>query len=172
MSKISIDEVKKIPPSRLLSIIQKAKNSLKKNKVFKKMCKEFDLDVNVIDLVPVKFGDLDVSAQTKHGIITLNYKLLCDDNFSKNYMYLLHEAQHNFDQCFGDKPTMGAADGPYLDNPFEQEAFKRQIQYLDDQYGEDQAEDYVDHLLNHHDIKNTDERDDKKDILMEKVNEE
>ena len=167
--KLSIDQVKKISPKVLLKLIQRAKDFLKKNDIFIDMCKEFDVDPDFIDFVPVKFGDLDVSAQTAFGVITLNYKLLCDGNFFNDYGYLVHESRHYLDQCFGSKPTQGADDGKYLDNPFEEEAFKDQIGYIDDIFGKQEAENYTDNLLDHHEIKNKKERKDKKKTLMDLV---
>ena len=32
------------------------------------MCKEYDVDTDIIDMIPVRFGDLDVSARTDHGL--------------------------------------------------------------------------------------------------------
>jgi hypothetical protein len=167
--KLTIDQVKKISPKTLLKIIQRAKNYLKTNDVWKSACKEYNVDPDTIDLIPVKFGDLEVSARTAKGIITLSWKLLCDGDFFKNYSYLVHESVHVLRQCFDSKPSIGAEEGDYLSNPDEQEAFKFQVQFLDDQYGEDQAEDYVDNLLDHHDVKDEDEREEKKDVLMERV---
>lgn len=167
---LTIEKVKKIHPKKLLKLIDRAKKFLKNHHIIKDMCKEWGLDVDVIDLIPVKFGELEVSARTDHGVITLNYKLLCDGDFFKDYMYLCHEIEHYFQQCFGDKPTRGADDGNYLDNPYEQKAFQRQVQYVDDMFGEEEVERYLNHLLNHHDI-NGKEKEEKKDILMEKIDE-
>jgi hypothetical protein len=125
--------------------------------------------VDIIDLIPVKFGNLDVSAKTDHGIVILSYQLLCDGDFFDDYSYMIHECTHWFQQCYGDKPTQSADDGSYLDNSFEQAAFKNQVKYIADHKGEEVAEDYVDDLLEHHDIENKKEKEDKKDILMEKV---
>lgn len=170
MATISIEKARKIPPKVLLKLINRAKKFLKKNQVVIDMCKEYDLDVDIIDLIPVKFGDLDVSARTDHGVITLNYKLLCDGDFFNDYHYLVHEQKHFFQQCFGDKPTQGADDGNYLDNPYEVDSFQRQVEYIDDMLGEEEAENYIEHLLDHHDVKGK-EKEDKKEELMEKVNE-
>lgn len=168
MSKLSIEQVKKISPKVLLKIIQRAKDYLKDNDIIKDMCNEYDVDVDILDIIPVRFGDLDVSARTEKGIITLSYKLLCDGSFFNEYHYLCHEIRHHLDQCFGDKPTQGAEDGDYLHNPFEQAAFKDQIQYIDDQFGDDEAESYVEHLLDHHDKKGK-EKEKLEKTLMEKV---
>ena len=114
--KYSIKEIKKIPRSELLKMIQKGKDFIKKDKTFKKMCDEYDLDVDVIDLVPMMFDNLDVSAKTLKGVIVLNYKLLQDGDFFKDYSYMVHEVQHYFQQCFNKKPTVGGEGDDYLDN--------------------------------------------------------
>lgn len=168
MSKISIEQAKKISPTVLLKLINRAKKYIKNNDVFKDMCKEWKVSPDIIDVIPIKFGELDVSARTAHGIITLNYKLLCDGDFFNNYHYICHEVEHYLQQCYGDHPTPGADNGDYLHNPAEQEGFQRQIQYIDDQFGKEEAENYVDHLLDHHD-KDGKERKELENVLMDKV---
>lgn len=166
--KISLEEVKKIPHSLLFKLINKAKASLKNDEVMKEICKKNGVETDIIDLIPVMFGDIDVSATTSHGVITLNYKLLCDGDFEKDYSYLVHEFTHYFQQCFGDGPTKSADDGDYLHNEFEQEGFQHQVEYLANEYGENEAEKYVDHLLDHHD-KEGKEKNNLKEVLLEKV---
>lgn len=148
---LSIEQVKKIPPKVLLKLIQRAKDFLKTNKIFLDMCKKYDSDPSFIDNVPVKFGDLDVSARTERGVITLAFKLLCDGDFFKDYSYLCHESEHYLQQTCGDKPTIGADDMDYLKNPYEQEAFATQIEYIKYMFGKEEADKYLDHLLDHHD---------------------
>lgn len=169
--KYSIEDIKKVPQQTLLKLINRAKKYLKNNDVFKDMCKEYDVDTDIIDMIPVRFGDLDVSARTDHGLITLNYKLLCDGDFFNDYHYLIHEIQHWLDQCYGERPTPGADDGDYLHNPAEQKGFKSQVEFIDQEHGEEEAENYVDHLLDHHGRKGKD-RNELKETLMEKVKEE
>jgi hypothetical protein len=164
----TLEEVKKISPKTLLKLIERAKKYLKTNDVFVDMCKDHNVDVDVIDLIPVRFGDLEVSGRTDHGIIILNYKLLCDGDFFKDYQYLLHECSHIFQQCYGDAATKSADDGDYLHNPFEQEGFQRQLEYVDDQFGKEEAEGYVEHLLDHHD-KDGKEKEKLKEVLLERV---
>jgi hypothetical protein len=166
--KYSLDEVRKIPPKILLKLIERAKKYLKTNDVFKDMCKEYNVDTGIIEIIPMKFGDIEVSARTEKGIITLNYKLLCDGDFIKDYGYAVHEIQHWLDQCYGKKPTPGADEGDYLHNPAEIKGFQAQIEYIDDEFGDQEAENYVDHLLDHHDKKGKD-RNELKEVLMEKV---
>lgn len=168
--KYTIEQVKSMPKSKLLGLIQKGKDFIKKDKIFKEMCSKYNLDTDVVESIPIVFGDLDVSAKTKKGIITLNYRLLQDGDFFEDFSYLIHECQHYLDQCYGEKPTTGGnKDGEdYLSNKFEQEAFQNQIDYISDHFGNDAAEEYAENLLSHHDI-DDDEKDEKKQELMAKV---
>lgn len=167
--KYTIKDVKSKSPKALLNLINRAKKYLKNDPVMKKAFKDHGVDIDFIDLIPVKFGDIDVSATTSHGVVTLNYKLLVDGDFFKDYGYLIHEFVHVLQQCFGDKPTQGADDGDYLENPAEQEGFQYQIKYIDKKFGPNKAEDYVEQLLDHHEVNNSNERKDKKEDLMSKV---
>jgi hypothetical protein len=170
MNQKTIEEVKQLSKKTLLKLIERAKKYIKTNNVFKDMCQEYDVNINIIDIIPIKFGELEVSARTAKGIIILNYKLLCDGDFFKDYSYIIHEILHYFQQCYGDAATTGADDGDYLHNPCEQKGFQRQLEYIDDQFGKEEAEGYVEHLLDHHD-KDGKEKEKLKDILMEKVEE-
>jgi hypothetical protein len=167
----TIKDVKKLSPKTLLKIIDRVKKYLKSNKVVKDMFKDHDVDINVIDNIPMYFADLDVSGKTKYGVIIFNYKLLCSDNYIKNIaMYATHEILHYLQQCYGSKPVQGAADGDYLSNPAEEDAFQEQIRFIDDEFGFQEANNYTEHLLNHHN-KSGDERDELKEVLMGKVDE-
>jgi len=168
-SKYKLKEVKSLSPNVLLKLISRAKNFLKKDKVWKKICKEYDQDPDIIDYIPTSFANLDVSAKTYHGIVLLNYKLLVDGDFFKDYSYLIHEYTHWFQQCYGDKPTQGSSQGSYLDNKFEQEGFQNQIKYIDEHQGEEEAKTYVKKLLDHHDVKKKTKKDELESILMKKV---
>ena len=167
--KIPLNMVRKMPYKTLNRMIKKAKNYLKTDEVWRKVCKDYDEDIDIIDLIPTMFGNIDVSAKTDHGVVTLNYKLLTDGDFFKDYSYLIHEYTHWFQQCYGDKPTQSADDGSYLDNKFEQEGFQNQVEYIAKQFGENEAETYVDDLLEHHDVDSKKEFNDKKETLMAKV---
>ncbi len=164
-------KLNQLSPHLLLSLINRAKKFIKTNEVYIKMCKDHGVSTDIIDIIPIKFGHLDVSARTNHSIITLNYKLLENGDFFKSYMYIVHEIEHYLAQSYGDRPTPGADDGDYLKNPAEQDAFIRQIEYIDDIFGPDQADSYTEHLLDHHD-KDGEDRNELKEKLMEKVDEE
>lgn len=164
-----IKKIKLVPKEDLLEIIQEGKDFIKKDKTFKTMCEEYDLDVNVIDVIPMMFGDIDVSAKTNKGIIILNYNLLRDGDFFKDYSYMIHECQHYIQQCFNKQPTENKKNEDYLDNEYEKEAFQYQVEYIANNFGENEAEDYIENLLDHHDVESSDDREDKKEELMAKV---
>jgi hypothetical protein len=168
-SKLALDEIKKIPPSSLLRLINQAKKTLIKDKVWKRICKEWKVSPEIINLIPTKFGDIDTSAKTDHGVVILSWQLLLSGDFSENYSYLLHEFSHFFQQGFSDEPTQSSNEGSYLHNTSEQEAFSNQVEYLSLHKGKDEAENYVDHLLDHHEIKKPKEKAELKEILLEKA---
>jgi hypothetical protein len=132
----------------------------------RRICEEYGVSTDYIDYIPMTFSDLDVSAKTVKGVIYLNYKLLCDGDFFNDYSYLVHEGTHHFQQCFGDKPTKGSDDGDYLDNKYEVEGFQNQVEYMANEFGKDDAEEYVDNLLDHHEITKKKEKENKKEELM------
>lgn len=169
MEKLPLNKIKTLSPRTLLVIIGRMKKFLKTNNVVKKMFEDYNISIEEMDIIPMRFDDLEVSARTDHGIITFNYKLLADGDFLKDYMYAVHEIEHWLQQTTGDGPTQGAEDGDYLENPYEQEGFQRQIEYLDQMYGKNEADKYVEHLLDHHDVKDDEEREEKKDKLMDKI---
>lgn len=166
--KIPLNEIKRMPYKTLNRLILKAKNKLLNDQVWQNICKEYDEDPNIIDLIPTMFGNLDVSAKTDHGIVILNYRLLCDGDFTKDISYMIHEYSHWLQQTKGDKPTKGSDDGNYLKNPFEQEAFSNQVEYIAKDQGKEEAEQYVEDLLEYHDVNDKD-YEDLEDVLMEKI---
>lgn len=163
-----MSQVRKLPYRTLNRLLKKMRDHLKKDEVVQKMFKEYDVDLEEIDYIPMKFGKLDVSAKTDHAIIIFSWKLLCDGDFLKDYSYGVHEITHWLQQTTGTKPTQSADDGDYLHNRFEQEGFANQVEYIAKNEGESDAEEYVDELLEHHD-KDGKEKDELKAVLLEKV---
>lgn len=151
-------------PSELLKLLDSIKAKIKKNDVYINMCKDYDVDVDYIDLIPMYFSELPVSARTDHGIIYFNLKLLGKPEEIDHYM--IHEATHVMQQCLGKKPTKGANDGDYLDNKFEQEGFQTQTEYISDTRDDETAEKYIDKVLDHHDITSKKERKERKKKLL------
>lgn len=165
---ISIDKLKKLPYKELNKLIEKLRDCLRKDPIVKRMFKKYKVNIKEIDYIPMKFGDIDVSAKTNHGVITYSFKLLQDGNFTKDYSYGVHEITHWLQQTTGNKPTQGADDGEYLKNPYEQEGFQNQIEYISDHFGEDQAEEYVEQLLDYHKVQKKD-KDNLESIFLENV---
>jgi len=169
IEKIPLSQVKKMPYRSLNRMLKKLREYLKKDEVVIKMFKEYDVDIEEIDYIPMKFGNLDVSAKTDHGVIIYSWRLLTDGDFFKDFSYGVHEMTHWLQQTTGTKPTKSSDEGSYLDNPFEQEGFQNQVEFIANRDGEKEAEQYVNDLLEHHDIDSKKEKEEKKETLMAKV---
>jgi hypothetical protein len=170
-AKYTIEQVKAINPGKLLKLINLGKKHIKKHPVIKRMFEEYGEPISLIDTIPMAFADLDVSAKTLRGNIYLNYRLLTDGDFFKDLGYFVHEISHVLQQTTGNRPTGSSGDKGknYLDNEEEIEAFQNQIEYLADQFGEVEAEKYVDNLLEHHRVKDGDYKEKKEEELLAKV---
>lgn len=152
---------------RELEIIAKIKQKIKNHPVVIQMFKDYGIDIDELDLFPICFADIDVSAKTDHGVIFINKKHLEDgDPIDKDDHYLVHEITHVLQQTCGDKPTKGANDGDYLANKYEQEGFQNQSEYIADTRSPEKAEDYIDHVLDYHDVDDKKLREKRKDQLL------
>jgi len=160
--KYSLEDVKKIKKEELLKIIEKGRKFVKKHPIVIKKFREYDTDLNEIDFIPIIFSEIDASAKTEHGVILLNYELLCDGDFERDYSYLAHELVHYLQQTVRKNGTQPHDE--YLKNPDEQEGFNTQIKYIEKEYGKEEAEKYVNHLLNYHDVNDADKNKIKKEL--------
>lgn len=168
--KLTMSEVKELSPSFLLRMINKAKKDLKKDSVMQKMFKEYNTDIDEIDYIPTYFKKLEVSAKTDHAIVWLNYSLLLDGSFDKrDWSYLIHEYSHWLQQTTGTKPTQSADDGEYLDNMYEREGFANQVEYIAKHEGKNEAKNYVENLLEHHEITDEDKKDELETAFLKKI---
>lgn len=147
-------------------LIRNLKAALKKEEEYIEMCKEKGKDINHIDEVSFTFVPLDVSAKTVNGEVYLNEKLL-DADWDEQMRYLVHEICHVFQQENGE--VNGKANkGDYLDDENEQEAFQSQISFMADYNSPEEIQEYIENLLDHHDIKGK-ERQEKTEKLTEKI---
>jgi hypothetical protein len=167
MLDINIEKIKALPKPYILKLIAQAKAYLKQNKVVQKMFKDYNVDISYLDYIPIGFKDLDVSAQTVRGCIYLNYKLLQTGDFKQALSYMVHEIEHVLDQITGTKPTqntdkMNSED--YITSPEELNAFNIQIEFMEDEFGKNEADKYVNHLLDYHDIKGKKRKEVKKKL--------
>lgn len=156
---------KSLPQKELRPLIEKVRARIKKDPIVKRMFEEYDVDVSEIDLIPMCFADLDVSARTDHGIIYFSTKLLEDGDFDDDDHYLVHEITHFLQQTTGNKPTQGSDEGDYLENPDEIEGFQNQTEYIAKNKGPEEAENYVERVLDHHDLKGK-KREDRREALL------
>jgi hypothetical protein len=166
---LSLAKIKKLPYQMLNRMISKMRNYLKKNEIVQKMFKDYEVDIKELDYIPMCFGDIDVSAKTDHAVIIFNYQLLTDNDFIKDYSYGVHEVTHWLQQTTGKKATKSSDDGDYLSNPYEQEGFQNQIEYIAEQYGEEEAEEYTSDLLEHHEVDDKKEKKKLETILLKEV---
>lgn len=116
----------------------------------------------MLDDVPVEFADIDVSAKTKDEKIYINKKLV--ERGQDPTHYLVHELVH-FLQQHTDNSDPNKKNKEYLDRETEMEAFQSQVDYKKREESPAKAEDYVDGLLDYHNIDGK-ERKDKKEELM------
>lgn len=164
------DEIvtKGLPHKELEPKLKKIKNKVFKHKVVQDMIKKYDIDKAELDLVPICFAKLPVSARTDHGVIYINVDLADDGKISDDDHYIAHELTHFCQQTTGNKPTPGSTSDNYLDNPVEQEGFRNQTKYIADTKGEEEAEDYIEQVLDHHehDVADAKKREDRRDKLL------
>lgn len=157
----------------LLTILQNANQKLLQSESMREAFEEYQIPFDQLLLIPVCFADLEVSARTEKGIIYLNFNLLedydledlenCTDAIDH---YLSHEYQHWLQQTTGDGPTQGSGEDDYLDNPYEQEGFQHQTEYLTETRSSEEAEEYIDQVLDHHQVEDQEEREEKKNLLL------
>jgi hypothetical protein len=157
-----------LPHKKLKPALDKIKGRVFKNKVVRDMLNKYDIDESELDLVPMCFAKLPVSARTDHGVIYINIDLAQDGNIVEDDHYIAHELTHYCQQTTGNKPTPTADPDKYLDSPVEQEGFRNQSRYIADTKGEEAAEDYIDDVLDYHEKTKVDKkkRKDRKDCLL------
>jgi len=168
MERFTLQQVKTFSPELLRRVIQRAKHFLMKDPVMLEVFSKYDVPIEDLKEIPICFADLDVSARTKHGIIFINYKLLCDGDFYKDYSYLIHEITHQLQQTTSDEALPSSDGEDYLDSPQEIEGFRNQIQWISEEFGSGEADKYLDRMLDYHELEGT-EKNNKKEQLSAKV---
>lgn len=165
MVALSPSKIRTLPHSELIQIINRIKEDLKSNKVVQDLFEKYGIPLAELDLVPICFKDLEVSARTEHGVIFLNWKLLEEGSIKKIDHYIVHELTHYCQQTTGDGPTKGSTEDSYLDNPYEIEGFNNQSKYLSDTRDDGTAEKYINKVLKHHDVSPKEKHEKKEDLL-------
>jgi hypothetical protein len=151
--------------------IEKLRRDLKKDPITQELFDEYEIPISELDHVPMFFAQLPVSARTEHGIIYFNLELieengeLNQEKWKKNYHYAHHELTHYLQQTTGTGPTHGSAEDSYLDNEYEQEGFQEQTKFIAHHEGNEEAEDYIEQVLDHHDVDGQERKEKKEELL-------
>lgn len=146
--------------------IKEMRETAKKDPEVIKKFKEYDVPIDEIDKVQITFCRLEVSAKTKNKKIYLNEAMLQPNSKVKDPThYLVHELVHYLQQSTGKNITKHKAEDSYLDKPTEQEAFQSQIDYMEREESPQEAERYVEDLLDHHDVHGPDRKEKKEELL-------
>jgi hypothetical protein len=149
----------------LNQIVEKMKTDVKDEKEYLELCEKYNKNKDFIDEIEITFEPLDVSAKTINGKIILNEKLI-DAPWKDKMRYLIHETTHVLQQ------EVGKVDGKtkkedYLDDPNEQEAFKAQISYMEKKESPEEIQEYIEELLDHHNIRGKERKEKKEELTNE-----
>jgi len=151
----------------IIELLAKVKRELKKNTIAEEICREHNFGIDIIDGISFEFeDDLEASAKTINSKILLNSNLM-DEEFEIIMRYAIHELVHALQHMRGEGGEKDEA-GSYLDREDELEAFQYQIEYELEERGEESAEEYVDNLIEYHEVP-PEERENKKEELLERT---
>ena len=149
MNKISIRHIhiQKISSRDEDALIKEMRESVKKDPAVIERFKEYDIPLNIIDKVHISFKEMDVSAKTKNKKIYLNKKML--DKGDDPTHYVAHEIVHVLQQITGN--THGHDADDYLNKSTEMESFQTQYDFKAQNESKQEADKYVEDLLDYHD---------------------
>ncbi len=149
--------------------IEKLKKEIKKEQLAIDAAKKYDKDIDIVDSIKIDFqDDIDSSAKTVNGDITLN-SILLEEDFVEIMKYFIHEFVHSLQhKTKKNLQSTNRSKDDYLDNSAELEAFQTQIGYEAKKKGDDKAEDYAEDLVEYHELEG-EEAEDKKEELLEEV---
>lgn len=148
-----------------IQLVADLKQDLKENPIVIEICHENGFDVDILDGIPISFGEAETTAETVDGKIVLNKKILHDD-LTLIKRYIVHELVHVFQHMEREGMPDPYKQYQYLERPDEQEAFQAQVAFEAEENGKDSADNYVDDLLEYHEIEEP-----KKVQLKEKLKE-
>ena len=138
------------------------------NKIALEVSREFGYDKDILLGIPISFSsDLDVSAKTTDGEMTLNTELI-EEGYEIMLRYVIHELVHVFQHMENKEKKDLYPNHEYLDRPDELQAFQYQIEFDESARGEKSVIEYVEELLDYHDIP-AEERVDKAVELMDNI---
>ncbi len=148
--------------------IKNIRKFLLSNEIALEICREFGYDKDIFLGIPISFSDdLDVSAKTTNGEMFVNTQLI-SEGYDIMLRYVVHELVHVFQHAKNKSKSDPYPGEDYLDRPDEIEAFQFQIEFDDEARGERSVVEYVEELLDYHDIPEK-EKNEKAEELMDKV---
>ena len=147
-------------------LLSEIRLELKNEPLIKDKLKEYKENPKILDGIPLDFKEMDVTAKTINGAIFLNPKVVKME-FSILMRYVVHEFVHVLQHIYEQKMNINSddKDEEYLDREDELEAFKTQVKYDAKNRGADAAEEYVDELLDYHDISGKAAKTKKKELM-------
>ncbi len=150
-----------------IELLSRVKAELKSNDIAKEICREHGFTIDIIDGIPLDFSDeIETSARTTNSSIELNSRLMSEE-FEVIMRYAIHELVHAL-QHMKMEGMEAFEDDTYLDRPDELEAFQYQIEYESEVMGKEVAEEYVENLVEYHEIP-PEVKEEKKDELLDKA---
>lgn len=146
--------------------VSEMRQKVKEDPVIIDKFKEYGVSLDDIDGVHIEFCELETSAKTKDKKIYLNEIMLEDGNDTDPMRYLVHELVHYLQQETGKNLNKHKTDDDYLDKETEIESFQTQIEHMENEVGEGEVDEYLEGLLDHHDLDGA-EREEKKEELLD-----
>lgn len=147
--------------------IEHIKAALKKEPIVQKEFKKYKRNISDINNVSISFDpDLDVSAKTVNGKISLNAKML-EEDWQDYFHYAVHEITHYLQHTSGSCNGHAEQNKSYLDNESEIEAFQNQLKYREKTENKSEVNEYVEDLFNKHDVPKKERPEKRKELLDE-----
>jgi len=147
-------------------LIKEMRETVKNDPKIIEKFKEYGVSIKNIDDIHIEFCDLDVSAKTKNRKIYINKQMLKNPDKDPTH-YLVHELIHYLQQKTGKNLNTAHTNDEYLNRPTEEEAFEAQVDFKKREEGRENATDYVEQLLDYHDIDGKDRLEKEKELLDE-----
>lgn len=151
-----------------MEILKQIKQGLRRDPTAQKIFKDFKKEIEFLDGIPIDLSDdLDVSAKTVNSRIILNKSLL-NEPFEILMRYAVHELVHALQHMESEDMSDPYSEHEYLDRPDEVEAFQYQIEFDKNNRGEQEVVEYVEELLDYHEVP-VEEKEEKKNKLLERT---
>ena len=167
MIKVIASKRKSNPLMRQMESLSKIRTALMNDSTAKEICIDNEIEPKFLEIVPIRYEKLEVTAKTVNGSIILNPKLM-KKSFKIIMRYVIHELVHAIQHVkdYGEKQNDKKKD--YLNRADEIEAFQYQVKYDKKHRGKEKTEKYVNGLLDFHDL-SADKKEEKKEEIMRKV---